>query len=112
VIRCVLRFAREHPLRDRLLATDPQAFLPYLTTRGLPVVVRAREAMVVLLAPRAPHLSEDALRGALDAATRAVLSYVLTPSERPDDVVAADVAAMVVAALGEPDATAPRRSPR
>ena len=106
-IRFVLRFAREHPLLDRLLTTDPQAFLPYLTTQGLPVVVRAREAMVELLAPRAPHLSEDALRGALDAATRAVLSYVLTPSDRPDDAVATDVASMVVATLRDPaDASA------
>src|SRR4029450_12367383 len=27
-----LRFAREHPLLDRLLATDPETLLPYLTT--------------------------------------------------------------------------------
>ncbi len=102
-IRFVLGFARRHPLLDRLLATDPQAFLPYLTTRGLPVIVRAREAMLELLAPRAPHLPLDALRGALDASTRAIVSYVLTPSERPDDVVAADVAAMVMATLRHPE---------
>jgi AcrR family transcriptional regulator len=101
-VRFVLRFAREHPLLDRLVTTDPQAFLPYLTTRGLPVVIRAREAMVELLAGRAPHLPTDALRGALDAATRAIVSYVLTPSERPDDVVAADLAAMLMATLRDP----------
>jgi AcrR family transcriptional regulator len=101
-VRFVLRFAREHPLLDRLLSTDPHAFLPYLTTRGLPVVIRAREAMVDLLAPRAPHLPIDALRGALDATTRAIISYVLTPSERPDDVVAADLAAMLMATLRDP----------
>src|SRR6266511_4032992 len=32
-IAFVLRFAREHPLLDRLATTDPVAFLPYLTTR-------------------------------------------------------------------------------
>src|SRR5256885_16125715 len=31
-IRFVLAFAREHPLLDRLLETDQQAFLPYVTT--------------------------------------------------------------------------------
>jgi len=98
----VLRFAREHPLLDRLVTTDPVAFVPYLTTRGLPVVVRAREAMVDVLHPRAPHLPVDALRGALDAATRAIVSYVLTPSERPDEVVAADLAAMLMATLRNP----------
>src|SRR5438094_8556180 len=29
-----LEYAREHPLLDRLLATDQETFLPYLTTRG------------------------------------------------------------------------------
>jgi AcrR family transcriptional regulator len=101
-VRFVLRFAREHPLLDRLLTTDPHAFLPYLTTRGLPVVIRAREAMVDLLGPRAPHLPNDALRGALDAATRAIVSYVVTPSERLDEVVAADLAAMLMATLRNP----------
>jgi len=101
-IRFVLRFAREHPLLDRLVTTDPAAFLPYLTTRGLPVVVRAREALVELLQPRASHLAPEALRGALDAATRAIISYVLTPSERSDDVVAADLAAMLMATLRNP----------
>ena len=57
-VRFVLRFAREHPLLDRLLATDTHALLPYLTTRGLPVVVRAREAMVEIFRPRAPHLAQ------------------------------------------------------
>jgi AcrR family transcriptional regulator len=98
-VRFVLRFAREHPLLDRLVSTDPQAFVPYLTTRGLPVVIRAREAMMEVLRSRALHLPDDALRGALDAATRAIVSYVLTPSERPDDVVAADLAAMLLATL-------------
>jgi AcrR family transcriptional regulator len=101
-VRFVLRFAREHPLLDRLLATDPHAFLPYLTTRGLPVVIRAREAMVEIFRPRAPHLPEGALRGAVDAATRAILSYVITPSERTDDAVAADLAAMLMATLRDP----------
>src|SRR5436190_8526075 len=38
-----LQFAREHPLLDRLLATDPGTLLPYLTTKAGPMIVRARE---------------------------------------------------------------------
>src|SRR5438105_8402911 len=45
-----LRFAREHPLLDRLLASDPETLLPYLTTRGGPVLARARDVMEELLA--------------------------------------------------------------
>ena len=98
----VLRFAREHPLLDRLVTTDPHAFLPYLTTRGLAVVIRARESILEVLVQRVPHVPQGALRGALDVATRAIISYVLTPSERPDDVVAADLAAMLMATLRNP----------
>src|SRR5207249_2478323 len=31
-----LRYAREHPLLDKLLATDSEFLLPYLTTRAAP----------------------------------------------------------------------------
>src|SRR5947209_7141162 len=44
--RFVLSYAREHPLLDRLLEADQQAFLPYITTRSHPMIVRARETMV------------------------------------------------------------------
>src|SRR2546427_260983 len=47
-----LRFAREHPLLDRLLATDPETLLPYLTTRGGPAMARARDVMLELLASK------------------------------------------------------------
>jgi AcrR family transcriptional regulator len=94
-----LRFAREHPLLDRLLATDQSAFLPYLTTRGLPVIVRAREAMVQLITPRLRKAGQDDVRGVTDGAVRAMLSYILTPSENPPEDVAATMARVLVAAL-------------
>src|SRR5438093_9169618 len=48
-----LRFAREHPLLDRLLETDPETLLPYLTTRGAPVIRRARQVLKGLLVKKA-----------------------------------------------------------
>src|SRR5947209_2478713 len=44
----VLQLARAHPLLDLLLESDQQAFLPYVTTRAQPAIVRARETMLAL----------------------------------------------------------------
>jgi AcrR family transcriptional regulator len=94
-----LRYAREHPLLDRLLAADQETFLPYLTTRGLPVIVRAREALMELVSERRPHIDGDTARGLLDAAIRATLSYIITPSERPPHEVARTMASALVSAI-------------
>ena len=94
-----LEYAREHPLLDRLLAADQETFLPYLTTRGQPVIVRAREELMGLVAERRPDSNRDLTRGLLDAAIRATLSYILTPSERSLATIARTMASALVAAI-------------
>jgi AcrR family transcriptional regulator len=98
-----LEYAREHPLLDRLLATDQETFLPYLTTRGQPVIVRAREALMELVRDRRPDSNRDHARGLLDAAIRATLSYILTPSERSVATIARTMASALVAAIEAPE---------
>jgi AcrR family transcriptional regulator len=93
-----LRFAREHPLLDRLLDTDPHTLLPYLTTRGAPVIRRAREVVKALLLDKAP-VRTDLVDGAVDAAVRVVISYALSPPERDPEDVARDLARILTAAL-------------
>lgn len=93
-----LRFAREHPLLDRLLATDPETLLPYLTTRATPMIVRARSVVTSLVASKA-WVRAALLETAADAVVRAVISYALTPPERPPEEVAADLARIMSAAL-------------
>lgn len=95
----VLRYTHEHPLLDRLLATDEQTLLPYLTTRGLPLIMHARETLVELMGPRVPDVEEDELRGVLDVVCRAMISYMITTSERPADSVARVMARTAVAPL-------------
>src|SRR5207253_8192837 len=97
-----LDYARQHPLLDRLLAADQETFLPYLTTRGLPVIVRAREALLDLVSERRSGADSDSLRGILDAAIRATVSYILTPSERPQATVSRAMAHALVAAIDTP----------
>jgi AcrR family transcriptional regulator len=93
-----LRTAREHPLLGRLLAMEPEVLLPYLTTRGGAVVVRARHVLEALAGGREGIRTELVHRTA-DIAVRAMVSYALTPSEdRPEDI-AAELARILVSAL-------------
>ena len=87
-----LRAAREHPLLDRLLATEPQALLPFLTTGGGPVLSAARPVIQTLLEQRLPHVPETTLHRVADATSRLFISYAINP---PDDDIA-DVAAGLV----------------
>src|SRR2546430_13062034 len=81
-----LEYAREHPLLDRLLATDQETFLPYLTTRATPMIVRAREVLVSSVASKA-WVRAGLVDQAGDALVRLVISYPLTPPDRkPEDV--------------------------
>jgi AcrR family transcriptional regulator len=84
-----LRAARAHPLLDRLLASEPHALLPFLTTGGGPVLSAARGVLEELFAERLPHLSGRTIRRVADATTRLFISYAVNP---PDDEIP-DVAA-------------------
>src|SRR6266480_463415 len=95
----VLTFAHEHPLLDRLLEADQQAFLPYVTTRSLPMIVSARETMLKLLMERAPGADEQFIRTVVDGTTRAIVSYMLTPSDRSTDEIVHAISALIGAAL-------------
>jgi AcrR family transcriptional regulator len=93
-----LRFAREHPLLDRLLATDPETLLPFLTTRSGPVIARARGVFTELLTAKA-WVRSDVLDQAADAVVRVMISYALTPPDRSPKAVARDLARILVIAL-------------
>lgn len=99
-----LRFAREHPLLDRLLATDSQMLLPYLTTKATPTLVRAREAMVSLIRSK-EWVSAALVVSAADLLVRLAVSYAVTPPDRPVDDVARDLARIVTAALTRKEST-------
>jgi AcrR family transcriptional regulator len=93
-----LRFAREHPLLDRLLERDAETLLPYLTTRAAPVIVRARDEIIQLLSSKA-WVRADLLEEAADLTVRATISYALSPPDRDPELVAHDVAGILAGAL-------------
>lgn len=91
-----LRAARQHPLLDRLLATEPEALLPFLTTGAGPVLSAARPALEALFTGRKPHVAPARVRRAADATTRLFISYAINPPEEDPDRVAADLAALIL----------------
>jgi AcrR family transcriptional regulator len=93
-----LRFAREHPLLDRLLGTDPETLLPYLTVRAAPAIRHARDVLRQLLMEKA-WVRTNILDPAVDAAVRIVQSYALTPPDQPPEVVARGLAQILTVAL-------------
>lgn len=99
----VLSSAREHPLLDRLLRTDPDILLPHLTILGGPVVARAREVLVGVLAERG--LDPAAVAPVADAAARLLLSHILNPTDERPDAVADTLADILVRALNRREPT-------
>ena len=93
-----LRAVREHPLLDRLLLSEPEALLPYLTTRGGGIIARARAVLEQLAAER-PGVDPTLVHRTADLAVRAVVSYTLTPGDDPPEQVAADLAKILTSAL-------------
>ena len=71
-------------------------------------------ALMELVRERRPHADTGSLRGTLDAATRATLSYILTPSEQPAHIVAGAMAHALSAAIrmDSEDCTHPVRRAR
>ena len=72
-----VRFAREDPLLNRLLASDPEALLPYLTTNGELVVAAARD-FLVRQAPEVP-VADRTPAGVAEVFVRLAISFTLLP---------------------------------
>jgi AcrR family transcriptional regulator len=94
-IVAALTMAREHPLLDRLLATEPEALLPFLTDGSGPVLSAARPVVVEVLGHHVPHLAGAGLERVADAASRLIVSYAISPSQEPVADLAAGLAALL-----------------
>ncbi|MFY9264381.1 MAG: TetR/AcrR family transcriptional regulator [Solirubrobacterales bacterium] len=76
-----LNFLRGHTLLNRLLKTEPESLVPYLTVEAGPILAAAREFLTARIgeevcAERPPPLS---LEVAGELLARLVLSFLLTP---------------------------------
>lgn len=96
-----LRAAREHPLLDRLLDSEPEALLPFLTTGDGPVLAAGLPVIEAMLADRVPHLSPTEIHRAADALNRLVVSYAINPPDDDLEAVAGELADLFVRGLKE-----------
>lgn len=99
----VLGAVRSHPLLNRLLDTEAEALLPFLTTNRGPVLSAAFPAACDLLRRWVPDLPEERLARAADTLARLLISYGVNPPSAPPQTVAADLAQLVVFGLAGED---------
>lgn len=76
-----VRYAREDKLMNRLLASDPEALLPYLTTNGALVVAVARDFLVQQGEEHGalPSVEGRTPAGVAELFVRLAISFTLTP---------------------------------
>jgi AcrR family transcriptional regulator len=78
-----LRFLRDHRLLNRILRTEPEFILPYLTVKGGPILAAGREFIADYARREAEDgglpLTDADIEGVSELLARAVLSFVLTP---------------------------------
>jgi AcrR family transcriptional regulator len=73
-----VRYARADRLLNRLLASDPEALLPYLTTQGALVVAAARDFLVRQGGSREP-VGDRTPAGVAELFVRLAISFTLMP---------------------------------
>lgn len=92
--------AREHPLLDRLLATEPEGLLPILLSGDGPVIPAARPAITEMLAVRLPGRRPAEVAAVADICTRLIVSYALNPPDDDPAVVAELLAGTISRGFG------------
>lgn len=109
-ILAALRLTREHPLLDRLIATEPEALVPLVLSDGGPVMLLVRRTIERMVAEELRAADALVVRRVADLLTRLLLSYALSAPDDPPEVVAAAVAAMVAAGVESRSPSRPRPS--
>lgn len=93
-LAAALHGAEAHPLLQRLLTSEPEALLPFLTLGSGPVLSIVGPAIAEVVQRRARHLSDATLEFLGDAIGRVVVSYAISPRGNIEDT-AARLAEMV-----------------
>lgn len=98
-----LRTLREHPLLDKVMATEPQELLPFLTVEANPVMSLGMRLAEEVLHTRAPEASPVLVRRAAETCARIFISYAITPPVDDPDEVAAGLADLICFGVTKPD---------
>jgi len=101
-VLAALRLTREHPLLDRLIATEPEALMPLVLSDGGPVMTLVRSTVERLLVAELDPSDPVAVRRLADVLTRLLSSYALSAPDDPPELVAAAIASLVTRGIGAP----------
>ena len=99
--RTMLVAMRAHPLLDRVMASEPQELLPYLTVEANPVRDMAVRMMEQVFAERAAGVSPILAHRAAEISSRLITSYAIMPPDDDAEVVAAELAELVCNGLSK-----------
>ncbi|HET6909300.1 MAG TPA: TetR family transcriptional regulator [Mycobacteriales bacterium] len=97
-----LQRAADNPLLKAALVDD-SGLLPFLTTRGEPVIAAARASFERYYATHWPELSEIDIATAAETITRLTISYLVLPAPVPAETIAARLADLARKLLGKED---------
>lgn len=111
-VATVLRLAREHPLLDRVVRTEPERLVPLLTTDDGPILGAVRGVIETVFAVRFPALDTVTCRRLADMLARLLISYALNAPDDPPEVVALVVAGVIVDGATSFTAGTPSREAR
>jgi AcrR family transcriptional regulator len=110
-----LKRAESHPLLRQVFEDPNSGLLPYVTTRALPLMTRAKALTAQLLVEMDPTIDPGTVDLLADVLTREIFSHTLTPSE-PIDVVAERLGRLTALVLRErpslPKGARSERSPK
>lgn len=84
-LAAALHGAEDHPLLQRLLRSEPEALLPFLTLGSGPVLSIVGPAIAAVVERRAPALPAPTREFIGDAVGRVVVSYAISPRDDIDD---------------------------
>ncbi|MHB8513496.1 MAG: TetR family transcriptional regulator [Actinomycetota bacterium] len=88
----MLKALRAHPLLDRVMASEPQELLPYLTVDMNPVLEVSTKIMEEIARTRAPRVSPRIRKRWADTCARVFTSYAINPPKPDAARVAAELA--------------------
>ncbi len=87
--------AREHPLLDRVLTTEPEVLLPFLTSDGGPILALAGMVIREVVDDIAPQIDSEQRRLFSDLLTRLLVSYSINAPTDPPEVIASTMCALL-----------------
>lgn len=96
-----LRALRQHPLLDRVMATEPQELLPYLTVEANPLLEMGTRHTERVLSERLPEASPLLVHRAAETCARVFLTYAIVPPADDPEEVAANLAELICHGLAK-----------